>query len=123
MVVELTPMHYIWCSDVKVAVRGDTIRIGARACVFWIQTTVNWTSVHRVNTSNRRSRLEFVRIDSKLDALDLVKVEHGSILVPDTGLGHSVPRDIWTAITVGGQISGLESVTCDRRPDQVNDRG
>jgi len=36
MVVELTLVHYIWCGNVKVAIRGNTIRIGARACVFGI---------------------------------------------------------------------------------------
>jgi hypothetical protein len=36
MVVELTLVHYIWCGNVKVAIRGNTIRNGARACVFGI---------------------------------------------------------------------------------------
>jgi len=88
----------------KVSVRSNLIcSSGTRT--FWIQATVDGPPIHRVDSCDGGRSLKLVWIQAQLNLLDLIKVEHGCVLVPNLRLWHVIAGDIWPTETISRQIN------------------
>jgi len=115
-------MGCISWTHLHIAIRSETIN-GSRRGTLRIDTTVYRSSIERVDTGGGAGSFKLVWIDGGMNGLNLIKVEHGSVTIPDSLLRNRIGAAIRSRITIWRKVHTLEAIACNGATRYFNDGG
>jgi len=115
-------MGCISWTHLHIAIRSETINGSGRGTLR-IDTTVYRSSVERVDTGGGGGSFELVGIYGGMNGFNLIKVEHGSITIPDSFLRNRISAAIRSRKTIWRKVHTLEAIACNGATRYFNDRG
>jgi hypothetical protein len=111
-IINLPLVNGIWSSYEAIPV-AHKARGGLRRIDFGINDTIGWTSINSSCTSSSSTDLPFVGNESRMDLVDLVILEHRSVLIEYAWLRKVRSRVIRCRYTIRRCIYTLEAITSD----------